>query len=335
MSENSHPQNPDGPVLDQYCQAFLKFLKDLDRPGLSTLPLEEARSQFIKGQLRVPVFKPPVDIETRTIPASNGGNVEIRILRPAGKKSVLPVVMYFHGGGWTLGNFESHERVARELAVGTEAAVVFVEYTLSPEAPYPVANEQAYAATKWIAEHGRELHLDAQRIAVAGESAGGNMATVVSMVAKERGGPKIAAQVLFYPSTGGSPELPSRKQFASGYYLTKEEGEWFWRNYCGGKAIHKEVYACPLQASLEQLKGLPPALIITAECDVLRDEGEAYAAKLLQAGVPVVATRYLGTIHGFTVANVLAASPASRAAVAQACTMMREWLERQPLAISK
>jgi len=207
---------------------------------------------------------------------------------------------------------------------GANAAVVFPEYTRAPDAHYPVANEEAYAATKWVEEHGSEIGVDAARIAVAGESAGGNMATVVCMMAKQRGGPKILAQVLFYPSAGGTPDFASRRQFAEGYYLTAETGRWFWRHYCGNAPIHTEPTACPLEASLDQLKGLPPALVITAECDILRDEGEAYARKLLQAGVPVTCTRYLGTLHGFNVANALSTSSASRTSLEQTCAMLRE-----------
>ncbi len=331
MPENSEDSLsiavPAKPVLDQQTQAFLAFLKNLNRPALHTLPVEEARQQFLKGQARVPLPNPAADVESLTIPAGPKGSIPIHIIRPVGSKEVLPVVMYFHGGGWVLGNFESHERKARELCVGTGAAVIFVDYTLSPEARYPVANEEAYAATKWIAEHGRERNLDPERIAVAGESAGGNMAIVVTMLAKERGGPKIAAQALFYPATGGSPDTSSRKQFCSGYFFTEEEAQWFWQHYSNGEPIHHEVHGAPLRASIDQLKDLPPALVITAECDVLRDEGEAYASKLLAAGVPVIGTRYLGTIHGFTVANALATSAAARAAVAQACAMLRENLK--------
>lgn len=321
------------PVLDAQSQAFLKFVKESARPEMYTLSVEEARALFAKGQLGVKVPLRPTDIETRTISVGPTGSLVIHIVRPKGNKSVLPAVMFFHGGGWVLGDFETHERVVRDIVTGAGVVAVFPEYTRAPDAHYPVANEQAYAATKWVAEHGAEISVDPERIAVAGESAGGNMATVVCMLAKERGGPKIAAQVLFYPSTGGSADLPSRRQFAEGYYLTAETGKWFWRHYSGGAPIHTEPTACPLTASLEQLSGLPPALVITAECDVLRDEGEAYARKLLQAGVSVTCTRYLGTLHGFNVANALAGSAASRASLAQTCAMLREVL--QAVAVSQ
>jgi acetyl esterase len=234
--------------------------------------------------------------------------------------------MYFHGGGWVVGNFETHERTVREIVNGANVVAVFVEYSLSPEAPYPIANEEAYAATKWVAEHGREIGVDPEQIAVAGDSAGGNMSAVVSLLAKQRGGPRISAQVLYYPATGGSQDLPSRKQFADGYFFTAATGLWMWNHYIGNAtpAIYRDPVCLPLQASVEQLQGLPPALVITAECDVLRDEGEAYARKLMEAGVPVTGTRYLGVIHGFTVTNFLAEIPATRASIAQTCAMLRQ-----------
>jgi acetyl esterase len=316
------------PVLDRESQAFLKYVKESGRPEMYTLSVDEARALFIRGQAAVPVTMLPADIETRTIPAGPSGSLGIRIVRPAGNKATLPVVMYFHGGGWVLGNFETHERIVRDIVNGAGVAVVFPEYTCAPDARYPIANEQGYAATKWVAEHGKEIGVDAERIVVSGESAGGNMATVVALLAKQRGGPKLTAQVLFYPATSVSPDSPSRQQFAAGYYLTAETGKWFWQHYTGGAAVESEPTACPLSATVEQLAGLPPALVITAECDVLRDEGEAYARKLQQAGVSVTCTRYLGTLHGFNVANALSGSSAARASIAQTCTMLREVFAR-------
>ena len=319
QNDEKRPQ----PVLDAQAQAFLKFLKDSGRPELHTLPVSQARAVFAKGQALVSVTKMPVDIESRTLPVGPGGAVNVYIVRPAGNQETLPALMYFHGGGWVVGSFETHDRAVRSIAANAGVAVVFVEYSLSPEACYPVANEEAYAATRWIAEHGAEIGINPNQIAVAGDSAGGTMATVLCLMSKQRGGPAIAAQVLIYPATGGSPDLPSRQEFATGYFFSQETAQWFWSHYSGGKPIHTEAGACPLRASLEDLQGLPPALIITAECDVLRDEGEAYARKLTQAGVPVTCTRYLGAIHGFVSINALAESSATRAAIEQVCGMLR------------
>ena len=321
-------QDSDAPVLDAQTQAFLNFLKASGRPELYTLSVPEARAVFAKGQALVPVSKMPVDVdvEERTLPVGPKGNVKVYIVRPQGSKEVLPAFMYFHGGGWVVGNFETHDRPARYIAATARVAVVFVEYSLSPEAQYPVANEEAYAATKWIAEHGTEVGIDASRIAVGGDSAGGTMATAVCMMSKQQGGPRIAAQILIYPATGGGPDLPSRKQFAAGYFFSQDTANWFWSHYSGGRPIHTESGACPLRASIDDLKGLPPALVMTAECDVLRDEGELYARKLMQAGVTVTCTRYLGAIHGFVNINALAESAATKAAIEQVCGMLRDTL---------
>ncbi|HLY98510.1 MAG TPA: alpha/beta hydrolase [Candidatus Angelobacter sp.] len=311
------------PVLDPTTASFIRYLEKAGLPEPHTLSVEEARAQYIRGQAAVPVVKLPAEISRRTLPVGPKGRVDIVIVRPQGSEGPLPAVMYFHGGGWVVGNFATHEHVARAMAHGSNAAVVFVEYSLSPEVRFPIANEEAYAATKWIAEHGEQLGIDPARIAVVGDSAGGNMAAVVSLLAKQRGGPNLSAQVMIYPATGGSMDLPSRLQFAEGYYFSAKTGLWMWNHYIGEQ--REQVYqpeCLPLLASLEQLRGLPPALIITAECDVLRDEGEAYARKLTQAGVPAIATRYLGVIHGFTVTAALAQSPPARAAMAQVNAML-------------
>lgn len=320
MSEN-HDSTP---VLDEYCRRFLQAVKDSGRPELHQLSVEAARAQFAKGQAIIPVTMPPADVKSLDIPAAANPALTIHIVRPAGSQGVLPAVMYFHGGGWVVGDFSTHERAAREIAVGSPAAVIFVDYTRSPEARFPVANEEAYAATQWVAANGPSIGIDPARIAVAGDSAGGNMAAMVAIMAKARGGPKLCAQVMFYPSTGGSPDLPSRRQFATDYFLTAETSMWFWKHYIGDASRETQAAAWPLLRSGEDLAGLPPALIITAECDLLRDEGEAYARKLSQAGVRVTATRCLGTLHGFTVANAMAESGAARNSLAQACAMLRQ-----------
>ena len=315
--------DPAQPVLDPTTAAFLRYLENSGLPEPHTLSVEQARAQFARGQAAVPVDKLPAEITRKTLPVGPKGSVDVVIVRPEDSQGPLPAVMYFHGGGWVFGSFETHEHVARTLAHGSNSAVVFVEYSLSPEARYPIANEEAYAATKWIAEHGAQIGIDPAQMALVGDSAGGNMAAVVSLLAKQRGGPNISAQVMIYPATGGSPDLPSRQQFAEGYYFSAKTGLWMWNHYIGERPENGYPPEClPLLASLEQLRGLPPALIITAECDVLRDEGEAYARKLTQAGVSVTATRYLGVIHGFTVTSALAQSQPARAAMAQVNAML-------------
>jgi acetyl esterase len=314
------------PVLDPKTQWFLNFLESTGRPQVSAVPVAEGREMYVRGQALVTVIKQPAHIENRTIPVGPGGSVKLRIFRPEAGAGDLPVTMYFHGGGWVLGDADTFDYFMRELTAGTGSAVVFVEYSRSPEARYPVALEECYAATRWVAEHGREIGLNGAQLAVAGDSAGGNLATAVCMLAGQRSGPEIAAQVLIYPATGSDYNSPSFQQFATGYFLTKENSQWFWQQYTGGQAIEHEPTACPVVATVDQLGDMPPALVITGECDVLRDEGEAYARKLMQAGVPVTCTRYLGAIHGFMGINALADTPAARTATAQVSAMLREAL---------
>lgn len=311
------------PVLEPSTQAFLDTLAAQGGPPIYELSIPEARG-VLSGAQAGKVAKRPVDAQDRTIPVGPKGKVSLRILRPKGKTGVLPVVMYFHGGGWVLGDQDTHDRLVRELAHGSAAAVVFVNFTPSPEAHYPVAIEEAYAATKWVAANGASLKLDGARLAVAGDSVGGNMAAAVTLLAKKRRGPKIAGQVLFYPVTDANFDTGSYKQFAEGWFLTREAMKWFWNHYTEDKAARAQITASPLRATAEQLRGLPPALVITAECDVLRDEGEAYARKLMAAGVRVTAARYLGTIHDFVMLNALAETPAARGAIAQACAALRK-----------
>jgi acetyl esterase len=228
-----------------------------------------------------------------------------------------------------LGGFDTHERLVREFANKANVAIVFVNYTRSPEAKYPIAIEEAYATTKWVAENGKSINVDASRLAIAGDSVGGNMAAAVTLLAKERRGPKIAFQALFYPVTDANFDTQSYNTLQEGYWLTREGMKWFWNNYAPNNATRKEPTSSPLQASIDQLRGLPPALVITEEFDVLRDEGEAYAHKLMQAGVPVTATRYLGTIHDFMMLNAISDTPAVRGAIDQASELLKKALSAQ------
>lgn len=271
-----------------------------------------------------PVKKLPADMEDLTIEGGPSGQVSLRILRPQNAPSTLPVILYIHGAGWVFGNNHTHDRLIRELAVGAEAAVVFPNYSLSPEAKYPTAIEQSYAALKWVAEHGADYGLDSERLTVAGDSVGGNMTAAVTLLAKERGGPAICRQVLFYPVTDAAFDTPSYHQFAEGYFLRRDGMMWFWDQYTTNPNERNEITASPLRASPEQLHGLPEALIITAEADVLRDEGEAYANKLRKAGVRVMSARFQATIHDFVMLNALTDTTAARGAIALAIAWLRE-----------
>jgi acetyl esterase len=234
----------------------------------------------------------------------------------------LPVVMFFHGGGWVAGSFETHRRLVGEIVEGARAVVVFVDYERSPEARYPVALEQAYAATQYVAQNAREFDVDPERLVVAGDGAGGNLAAVVCLLAQERRGPWIALQVLFYPFTDASLDSASQRAFDGGPWLTRAALQGFWDAYLPEGTPRGDPHVSPLRASLDELKGLPRALVITAENDPLRDEGEAYARKLSQAGVDVTSVRYNGTLHDFVLLNALAQTPAARAALQQANRLM-------------
>jgi acetyl esterase len=262
--------------------------------------------------------RPDVDITDTTVPGGPSGEVSVRILRPPGATGPLPVIVYIHGAGWVFGNAHTHDRLIRELAVGANAAVVFPNYSLSPEAKYPTAIEESYAVASWVAQHGAEQNLDPTRIAIAGDSVGGNMTAALTLLAKQRGDVSFAQQVLFYPVTDASFDTDSYHQFALGYFLRRDAMQWFWDQYTTDPAERAEITASPLRASLDELAGLPPALVITGEADVLRDEGEAYASKLRAAGVPVTAVRYQGIIHDFVMLNALRDTHAAAAAIGQA-----------------
>ncbi|MEV6239136.1 alpha/beta hydrolase [Lentzea sp. NPDC051838] len=252
---------------------------------------------------------------------------KVRVIKPLDVTGELPVILYIHGAGWVFGNAHTHDRLVRELAVGARAAVVFPEYSLSPEARYPVAINQNYATARWVLASGASYGLDTSRIAVAGDSVGGNMAAALTLQAKERGDVSLKAQVLFYPVTDASFDTDSYLQFAEGYFLRRDGMQWFWDQYTTNPLERAEITASPLRATLEQLAGLPQALVITAEADVLRDEGEAYADKLRQAGVPVTAVRYAGAIHDFVMLNALRGTHAAEGAINQASAFLRKALE--------
>ncbi len=292
-------------------------------PFLADLGPEKGRDAVNAVQSE-PIEKLPVNIEDLVIDGAPGGHVSIHILRPMNAPATLPVILYNHGAGWVFGNNLTHDRLIREMAVGAEAAVVFPNYSLSPEAKYPTAIEECYAVLQWIADKGSEKGLDATRLAVAGDSVGGNMSIAVSLMTKQRRGPHIQLQLLFYPVTDASFDTDSYHQFAEGYFLRRDAMIWFWDQYTANLQQRDEITASPLRASIEQLQGLPPTLLINAEADVLRDEGEAFANKLRKAGVPVTAVRFQGTIHDFVMLNPLAQSRTARGAITLATVWLRD-----------
>ena len=310
----------DQPTLELHTQQFVDGLAGA--PPIYSLSPDQARSVLVQVQ-SIPVGKPSAKIEDTAFPVGPTGSVPVRIVRPADAVGVLPAVIYIHGGGWILGDRNTHDRLVREIAVGAGAAVVFVDYDRSPEARYPVAIEQAYAATCYLADHSADLRIDPSRLAVAGDSVGGNMAAALTLMARQRRGPKIAFQVLFYPVTDADFDTASYTRFADGPWLTKRAMEWFWDAYLPDAAARKQPTATPLNASLDELAGLPEALVVVDENDVLRDEGEAYARRLSDAGVRATSTRYNGTIHDFVMLNALADTPATRGAIAQAVAALR------------
>jgi acetyl esterase len=313
------------PVLEPHTQAFIDALAAQGGEPVYKLSYPAAR-KLLEDLQAAPVAKLSADVEEKVLPVGPTGEVPVRIYRPQGAQGPLPVVMYFHGGGWVLGSKHTHDRLLRDLTNATNAAFVFVSYTPSPEAQFPVPIEQAYAATAYVAEHGRELNLDATRLALAGDSVGGNMTAAVTLLAKERKTPAIRYQVLFYPVTDTNFDTASYIEFATGPWNTRPAMLWFWDAYAPKATDRKKITASPLQATSEQLAGLPPALIIVAENDVLRDEGEAYARKLVAAGVEVTAFRALATFHDFVMLNPLAATPATRAAIRLAANKLSEAL---------
>ena len=306
---------PVKPVLEGPAQAFADA--NSTPPFLYQLTPEQGRKIAETVQTDPTPTLPEADVSDLTIDGGPTGTIRVRIVRPQGATGVLPVVLYVHGLGWVFGGPVTHDRLVREIAVGVNAAVVFPDYDLAPEAKYPTQIEQVYAVANWITMNGPEQSLDTTRIAVAGDSVGGNMATVATILAKQRGGVDFKGQLLYYPVTDANFDTGSYEQFSEGYFLARDGMKWFWDQYTTDPAQRAEITASPLRASTDELAGLPEALVINGEADVLRDEGEAYAAKLRAAGVPVTSVRYNGIIHDFVGLNPLRHTYAAQAAITQ------------------
>ena len=314
---------PTAVVLEPAAQEFADATSA--PPFIYQLSPGDAR-EVLEGVQRSTIDKPDVDIEDMTIPGGPHGQIAVRVIRPAGITGTQPVILYVHGAGWVLGSPQTHDLLVRNLAVGAQAAVVFPDYRRAPEAQYPSQIEEAYTTATWIVERGAEHGLDPDRLVIAGDSVGGNMTIAVTLMAKERGGPSFAAQLLYYPVTDAGMDTGSYGEFAEGYFLTPAGMAWFWEQYLPDESRRNEILASPLRATTEELAGLPPALVINGEADVLRDEGEAYATKLRAAGVPVTATRYGGIIHDFVMLHPLADTHAARAATTQGAAFLRQAL---------
>lgn len=315
--------NPNNLSLEPQAQAFVEATSG--PPFLYQLTPEEGR-RAVDAVQDSAIWKPDVDEEWIEVPGGPTGAVRVRIVKPKGAQSGLPVILYTHGAGWVFGDAHTHDRLVRDLAVGTGAAVVFPEYDRSPDVHYPVANEQSYAVAQWVTVDGAEKGLDPSRIAVAGDSVGGNMAIALTLMAKERGDVRFRHQVLFYPVTDANFDNGSYGEFAEGYFLTREGMKWFWDQYTTSETDRAQITASPLRASTEQLRGLPPALIINAEADVLRDEGEAFARKLRDAGVAVTQVRFAAIIHDFVMVNSMHDTHAAQAAVSLAVATLKDAL---------
>jgi len=305
-------------------QAFLNVLNSGKGKPMEQLTPQEARQILIGAQKGVTLPSAQVSEKIITV---NGQSITLKIVKPENATGTLPVFMFFHGGGWVLGDFPTHERLIRDLVRSSGAAAVYVDYTPSPEAHFPVAINQAYEATKWVAEHGQQIGVDGSRLALVGNSVGGNMVASVALQARQFNGPKIRYNVMLWPVTDANFNSASYNQYENGYFLTKNMMKWFWDNYTTNASDRNNILASPLRATTEQLKGFPQTLIQTAELDVLRDEGEAFGRKLDAAGVPVTVTRYNGMIHDYGLLNPLSQEPTVKTALEQAGAELHKHLK--------
>jgi acetyl esterase len=287
--------------LDPQAKLLLKQAAGVRGTPLHTLSPELARGAMLVETAALGPPEPVAKIENRTVPGPDA-DIPIRVYTPEGQ-GPFACLVYFHGGGWVIGNIETHDGLCRSIANAAGCVVVSVEYRLAPEHKFPAGIEDAYAATRWVADHAELLGIDAGRLAVGGDSAGGNLAAVVSLMARDRGGPSLALQLLLYPITDYDLDTASYRDYANGHLLTRDSMAWFWKHYLPEDVSPANPYISPYRAS--DLRGLPRAVVITAECDPLCDEGNAYARRLEAAGVPVTLSCYPGMIHGFVRRNRL------------------------------
>jgi len=315
-------QNPaTDPRIDPQVRSFLAELNK-DSSPFWELPQPKPQEILTGLQNKTPVDMSGVTTVEKTI-TQDGRNVKLHIMTPQQKTGTPGVLLFIHGGVWIVGNFQNHQRLLRDLVVGSGQVGVFVEYSPLPAAKFPTQLEESYAALKWVAEHAADFGADGTRIAIAGNSVGGNMTAALTLMAKDRKGPKIAYQVLLIPATDASVDTDSYHEFGTGRFLARSFMAYGWDLYAPDLKTRDNPYVSPLRASNEELRDLPPALVITAENDPLRDEGEAYARKLMDAGVAVTATRYDGMIHDFVLLNAIRDTPEVKAALGQASEGIR------------
>jgi len=315
------------PNLNTITEDFITMLDEQDSLPLYKLTPQDARSVLENLQKK---YHKDIDADVKdiTIITEQSKPIKLRVVRPQNNKNKLPVLLYIHGGGWVIGSENSYDMLIRKLSICTEAVVVFPVYSLSPEAKYPTALEEIYSVLQYLYNSAEEFNIDKNNIAIAGDSVGGNMATVIAIKAKKSGGAKLKFQCLFYPVTNADMDTKSYELFKDGPWLSKKAMEWFFDSYAP-ENIRNNIYISPLKAQEDDLKDLPPTLIVTAENDVLRDEGEAYGRKLELAGVDVLNIRMNGTIHDFLMLNVLAESQPAKSTLGLACDMIKKTLSEK------
>jgi len=328
MTQIAAAQAPDAATDPRIDPQIRSFLADLNKDSSPFWELPQPKPQEILTALQnqTPVDMSGVTTVEKTI-NQDGREVKLYIMTPTRVTGKPGVLLFIHGGVWIVGNFQNHQRLLRDLVVGSGQIGVFVEYTPLPEAKYPTQMEESYAALKWVAAHAGDFGADGTRIAVAGNSVGGNMSAALTLMAKDRSGPRIAYQVLFIPATDASVDTNSYHEFGTGRFLARAFMKYGWDLYAPEQKTRNNPYVSPLRASSEELTGLPPALVITAENDPLRDEGEAYARKLKDAGVAVTATRYNGMIHDFVLLNAIHNVQGVQSAIQQASDAIRDALK--------
>ncbi len=313
------------PNLDRVSKEFINNLEASGGKPLYEMTVDDAR-QFLVDLQRKTYKEIPAEIADIDIFTEAAGTVSVRLVRPHDSNETLPVILYLHGGGWILGDKETHDMLIRKLANCTNSVVVFVNYSRSPEAVYPMALNQAYGVLEYLYNNPEEFNIDPDRIVIAGDSAGGNLATSVALKSLRSGGPRILFQALLYPVTDANMDSDSYKLFKDGPWLTKKSMEWFWNAYLPDKRLKNDIYVSPLRACIDDLAGMPSALIITAENDVLRDEGEAYAAKLDEAGVKTSCIRINMAHHDFMMLSSIQYSAAAKSAFSLLCSVLRNKL---------